>query len=108
MNDRNKDRLCGELYVAGDGSFTVFDAEAGTFTKASERDRVKTRAEGSDEAGWRWTITLADKAHVAKVDLAADSWAALFEHPQRTGSRPSVSPSWCIDDCTSLNHTCGG
>jgi len=108
MTDRNKNCLSGELHVAGDGSFTVFDAEADKYLEAREADRIETSAEGSDEAGWRWTIALAEGAQVAKVDLTADSWAALFEHSQRTGARPSVSPSWCMGECSSLDHLCAG
>lgn len=108
MTDLSKRRLSGELHVAGDGSFTVFDAEGDAYLEAREADRVETRAEGSDEDGWQWTIKLAEGAQVAEVDFTPESWAALFTHPQPTGARPSVSPSWCIGECPSRDHICAG
>jgi len=86
--------LIGELYVASDGTFTVFDETSGTFTRARELDR--TRAEPTASEGfWLWTVVLDDAAQTEDLELDAPRWAALFAQPHQRGEQPSVHNSWC-------------
>jgi hypothetical protein len=97
--------LTGELHVAGDGTFTVFDETSKTFTRARELDRVRAVPTAIADS-WRWTIVLDDAAETEDVELDASRWAALFDRSDQRGERPSVHNSWC-PECPSVGVSHG-
>jgi hypothetical protein len=98
--------LTGEVHVRGDGTFTIFDHEAGKYVKAYESDRETAVAEQVGDEAWHWTVTLDKAATTEDLDLDATEWAGLFSHSNQRGEPPSIHNSWCLK-CTSVGVSHG-
>lgn len=100
--------LNGELRVAGDGTFRLYDAATGRHSVLKESDRTGVSPQETADGRWLWTVRVRDEADIVESDLTEQQWSELFDSPaELRGDPPSYRNTWC-DTCPSTAGAAGG